>query len=88
MKVKLSVANILENTFEVDVLRKVEAGDLLYRSFQRKIPVVIENLRNGYFFHSYFKPNYRNHFSDFFFFFAADRKINKIYKRKLKFGDR
>ena len=63
------MANILENTFEVDVLRKVEAGDLLYRSFQRKIPVVIENLRNGYFFHSYFKPNYRNHFSDFFFFF-------------------
>ena len=76
--ISLSVANIIENTFEVVVLSKVKAGDLLYRSFQRKIPVDIENLPNGYFYHSYFKLNFRTYFSVFFFFLLLIEKSIKF----------
>ena len=39
-------------------------------------------------FTDYFKPNFSNrHFSELLFL-AGDRKINKIYQRKLKSGDK
>ena len=47
----------------------------------------MENLPNGYFYHGYFTPNLKTYFSELIFL-AADREFNKIYKRKLKFGDR
>ena len=48
----------------------------------------MKNLLKGYFYYSYFTPNFWNRYFAEFIFLAGDRKTNKIYRRKLKAGDR
>ena len=46
-----------------------------------------EHLLNDYFFYSSFTQNFLNRNFSKFLFLAGDRKINKIYQRKLKPGN-
>ena len=48
----------------------------------------MENLLNGYFYYSSFISNFLNRNFQELLFVAGERKINKIYQRKLKLGDR
>ena len=48
----------------------------------------MENLLNGYFYYSYFTLNFSNRYFSEFLFLVGDRKISKMYQRKLKSGDR
>ena len=48
----------------------------------------MENLLNGYFYYSYFTPNFLNKYFSEFIFLVGGRKINKIYQQKLKLEDR
>ena len=48
----------------------------------------MENLLNGYFYYSYFTPKFLKIYFSELLFLAGDRKLNKIYQRKLKAGDR
>ena len=70
----------LKNTFEV--------VHSYYRSFSRKIHIHMENLLSGYFYYSSFISNFLNRYFWELLFLAGERKINKIYERKLKLGDR
>ena len=70
----------LKNPFEV--------VHTYYRSFSRKIHIHMENLLNGYFYYSSFISNFLNRYFWELLFVAGERKINKIYERKLKLGDR
>ena len=70
----------LKNTFEIVYT--------YYRSFSRKIHIHMENLLNGYFYYSSFISNFLNRNFQELLFVAGERKINKIYQRKLKLGDR
>ena len=45
------------------------------------------NLQNGYFYYSSFISNFFNRYFQELFV-AGERKINKIYQRKLKLADR
>ena len=46
----------------------------------------MENLQNGYFYYSYFIPNFWNRY--FSVLLTGDRKINKIYQRRTCFTDK
>ena len=78
--VSLSVAKILENTFEI--------VHTYYRPFSRKIHIHMENLLNGYFYYSSFISIFLNRYFQELLFVASEKKINKIYQRKLKLADR
>ena len=69
----------LKNTFEV--------VHTYYKSFSRKIHILMGNLQNGYFYYSSFISNFFNRYFQELFV-AGERKINKIYQRKLKLADR
>ena len=48
----------------------------------------MQNLLNSYFYYNSFTQNFLNGFFSELLFLAGDRKVNKIYQRKLKPGDR
>ena len=48
----------------------------------------MENLLKGYFSYNYFTPIFSNRYFSELVFLVGDWKINKIYQRKLKPGDR
>ena len=48
----------------------------------------MENLLNGYFYYNYFTQNFSNQYFSELLFLVGDRKVNKIYQRKLKSGNR
>ena len=70
----------LKNTFEVVHTQ--------YWPFSRKIHILMKNLLNGYYCYSYFTPNFLNQYFSELLFLVGERKINKIYQRKLKPSDR
>ena len=76
--VPLSVAKVLE--------KHVRSSSYLW-SFSRKIHINMENLLNSYFYYNYFTPNFSNRYFSKLLYLVGDRKINKMYQRKLKSGD-
>ena len=48
----------------------------------------MENLLNGYFYYNYFTKNFSNRYFSELVFLIGNRKNNKIYRQKLKSGDR
>ena len=48
----------------------------------------MENLLNGYFYYSSFISIFLNRYFQELLFVAGEKKINKIYQRKLKLADR
>ena len=73
-------SKFLENTFEIVYT--------YYRSFSRKIRIHIENLLSGCSYYSSVISNFLNTYFQELLFVAGERKINKIYQRALKLGDR
>ena len=61
---------------------------LYYRSFSWKIHIHMKKLLRGYFYHSSFISKFLTRSFWELLFVTGERKINKIYKRKLKLGDR
>ena len=59
-----------------------------YRSFSRKIHIHMENLLNGYFYYSSFISDFLSKYFQELLFVAGERKIYKIYQRKLKLADK
>ena len=56
--------------------------------FSRKIHIHMENLLISFFKLNYFIPNFSNQYFSKFLFLVGDRKINKIYQRKIKSDDK
>ena len=69
-----------KNTFEI--------VHTYYRSFSRKIHIHMENLLNGYFYYSSFISDFLSKYFQELLFVAGERKIYKIYQRKLKLADK
>ena len=78
--VSLSVGKILE--------KHVRSSSYLLSVFFKEIHFHMENLLNGYFYYSSFISDFLSKYFQELLFLAGERKINKIYQRKLKLADK
>ena len=78
--VSLSVAKIFE--------KHVRSSSYLLSVFFKEIHIHVENLLNGYFYYSSFISDFLSKYFQELLFVAGERKIYKIYQRKLKLADK